>query len=251
MHLPDLQGLVGYAPTAHLEGLRLGLLPHLKQPYTLIREDDILAVRSQERRFGDVAVDFLSGKQHHRLRFGGGKGQDIAKACGLNKVSSVYVWDMTAGLGADTFVLASLGATVRAFERNPLVYELLVDGLRRAAQDDETAEIVSRIELVASDALGALRRGSDQPPQVIFLDPMFPSREKKALVKKEMQLFHDIVGADEDSNVLLEPALQLALNRVVVKRPRLAPLLAGREPSHQLIGKSGRFDIYAKARLGD
>lgn len=57
-------------------------------------------------------------------------------------------------------------------------------------------------------------------------------------------MFHQLVGADSDAGGLLEPALQVAENRVVVKRPKSAPFLANREPGLQLTGKSGRFDIY-------
>lgn len=70
-------------------------------------------------------------------------------------------------------------------------------------------------------------------PQVIHLDPMFPSRDKSALVKKEMRLFKPLVGADDDAPDLLAAALALATHRVVVKRPRKAPSIAGATPDLQ------------------
>jgi 16S rRNA (guanine1516-N2)-methyltransferase len=42
---------------------------------------------------------------------------------------------------------------------------------------------------------------------VIYLDPMFPHREKTALVKKEMRLFRPLVGDDPDAPALLQAAL--------------------------------------------
>lgn len=77
-----------------------------------------------------------------------------------------------------------------------------------------------------------------------YLDPMFPVRRSKAAVKKDMALFHTLVGPDEDADALLAPALALAQRRVVVKRPRIAPPLAGHQPGMILSGKSSRFDIY-------
>jgi 16S rRNA (guanine1516-N2)-methyltransferase len=59
-----------------------------------------------------------------------------------------------------------------------------------------------------------------------------------------MALFRTLVGSDADADVLLAPALDLASHRVVVKRPRLAPDLAGHKPSYRLEGKANRFDIY-------
>jgi 16S rRNA (guanine1516-N2)-methyltransferase len=48
---------------------------------------------------------------------------------------------------------------------------------------------------------------------------------------------------------LLGVALALATHRVVVKRPRKAPAIAGTQPGYALEGKSSRFDIYPKKSL--
>lgn len=64
-----------------------------------------------------------------------------------------------------------------------------------------------------------------------------------------MRLFRDIVGDDLDAAALLEAALQAATARVVVKRPRKAPVIEGPKPSYVLEGKSSRYDIYALAKV--
>ena len=81
---------------------------------------------------------------------------------------------------------------------------------------------------------------------MIYLDPMFPHRDKSSLVKKEMRVFQPLVGSDPDADALLDAALALATHRVVVKRPRKAPCLTGPAPGYTLEGKSSRFDIYPK-----
>ena len=78
---------------------------------------------------------------------------------------------------------------------------------------------------------------------------MFPHRDKSALVKKEMRLFRPVVGDDDDAPALLEAALALATHRVVVKRARKAPAIAGPKPAFVLEGNSSRFDIYPKKSL--
>lgn len=85
--------------------------------------------------------------------------------------------------------------------------------------------------------------------QVVYLDPMFPHNDKSALVKKEMRAFRPVVGDDLDADQLLDAALAIAENRVVVKRPRKAPFLADRKPSLQFQGKSSRYDIYPLKKL--
>ncbi len=64
-----------------------------------------LALAGDERQYGKpLSVDFVSGKAAHRRQFGGGRGQLVAKACGLTKGITPSVVDATAGLGRDAFV---------------------------------------------------------------------------------------------------------------------------------------------------
>ena len=195
-----------------------------------------------------ISIDFAAGKSQHRRLQGGGKGQDISKAIGLHKIQNPTVLDLTAGMGGDAFVLASLGAEVTMLERNTIVHALLDDAIDRAklVVDDELEEILTRLSLVKLSAMDYLESlNESELPDVIYFDPMFPSRNKTAQVKKEMQFFHDIVGDDEDSESVLLLALTKAEKRIVVKRPRLAEKLTKKlEPAFQIIGKSTRYDIY-------
>ncbi len=234
--------------------LALPLLPVECGPELLQRYPQILQISEKGLQLcqtgpkapGPVWVDFLSGAADHRRRFGGGAGQQIAKAVGIKSGVRPSVVDATAGLGQDGFVLATLGCRVTLLERNPVVGLLLEDGLRRAAADPECGNICDRLRLYRQDAIDWLTQQCGQSPaQVIYLDPMFPHRDKSALVKKEMRVFREVVGADDDAEKLLAAALATDPYRVVVKRPRKAPPIAGPQPSYVLEGKSGRFDIYA------
>ncbi|WP_390625227.1 class I SAM-dependent methyltransferase [Vibrio neonatus] len=205
-----------------------------------------------EAKLGAICVDFVTGAVAHRRKFGGGKGQAIAKAAGLNKGVMPTVLDGTAGLGRDAFVLASLGCKVQMIERNPVVAALLDDGLARAQQDPDIggwmSERMSLLHASSLDALSQLAQDNEfQRPDVIYLDPMYPhpeNKKKSALVKKEMRVFQTLVGADQDADGLLAPALQLATKRVVVKRPDYAQWLDGVKPSMAIETKKNRFDVY-------
>ncbi len=207
-----------------------------------------------------IKVNFTGGKAAHRRQFGGGRGQPIAKAVGL-QVARVtpHVFDATAGLGGDAFVLASLGCRVTMAERSPVAHALLSDGLQRARQvatlgaDTALLKILDNMTLLSIDSHRMLDSAGVFVADVVYLDPMFPERGKSAAVKKEMQAFHQLIGDDSDAATLLNLALKAAEYRVVVKRPRLAEPLGGRAPGHQLMGKSTRFDIYpvkALSKLG-
>ena len=197
-----------------------------------------------------VRANFCSARVNYRRQRGGGKGQMIAKAVGLNSTTAPKVFDATAGLGGDAFVLASLGCPVTMTERVPEIHALLTDGLRLAHEwgsenDQSLVSILKRMALVGSDAAKYMQTIEDaKKPEVVYLDPMFPQRTKSARVKKEMQVFHQLIGKDSDANLLLQIAQECAHRRVVVKRPRIAPYLAGLEPNYKLEGKSNRYDVY-------
>lgn len=198
---------------------------------------------------GPVRAEFVSGKAGYRREHGGGTGQLVAKAIGLHKTRApLHVVDATAGLGQDAFVLAGLGCRVTLFERNPVIHALLADGLARAALNTDCAPIIARMTLRAGSSkvwLEGLGRGEGEDvADIVYLDPMFPHRDKSALVKKEMQVFRTVVGDDDDSGELLAAALKAATYRVVVKRPRKAPSIEGPEPAARIEGKSSRYDIY-------
>lgn len=207
---------------------------------------------------GPVRVDFVGGKMGFRRQRQEAT-PDLVKAVGIKPGIRPLIWDLTAGLGQDAFILARQGCVVRMFERHPIVHALLADGLERARAaaaegDEELGAILQRMTLLAVDsheilAAPALPQGMGEKPQVIYIDTMFPERSKSAKVKKEMQLFQHLVGNDSDADQLLASALSAEPHRVVVKRPRHAPQLAGLAPSVEFKGKSVRFDVYALRRL--
>lgn len=198
-----------------------------------------------------IQVNFHTGSAAHRRQFGGGKGQMIAKAVGIQGQFRPRVLDATAGLGGDAFVLASLGCNVQLHERSPIAHALLADGLHRGRNyaeetgDNELSDILERMHLSHINSIGEPINDVD----VVYVDPMFPERKKSAAVNKSMQAFHSIIGKDEDSEALLAHTLAQPVKRVVVKRPRTAPVINGAKPSYALEGKSSRFDIYALKKL--
>ncbi|WP_232803041.1 class I SAM-dependent methyltransferase [Motilimonas sp. E26] len=200
-----------------------------------------------EPKLGAVAVDFVTGAAAHRRKFGGGKGQTIAKAIGIKAKAGLTVIDATAGLGRDAFVFASLGCQVTLVERSPVVAALLEDGLQRAYRDPEIgAWMQANMQLQFDSGIDWLAHAQ---ADVVYLDPMFPHKKKSALVKKEMRVFQHLVGPDLDADALLAPAMSAAQYRVVVKRPDYAPWLAQQKPTLAFTTKSNRFDVYVNKGL--
>ena len=233
--------------TEHPLPEHLAYAERLPQPpasgvYLCYTDDGLSLCRAGSK--GRVQADFTGGSANRRRLKGGG--ELIAKA--VNRAAQPAVWDATGGLGRDSFVLAGLGLAVRVYERQPVVYALLADGIVRALRQPETAETAACITLVQGDAAHLLREDAARlgKPDAVYLDPMYPERQKSAAVKKEMAYFHELLGLpDPDADAaLFQAALHTAKKRVVVKRPRLGEFLCDAKPAYQYTGKSTRFDVY-------
>ncbi len=183
-----------------------------------------------------------------RHRRQGGHNELLGRAVGVGKQRDLAVLDATAGLGRDSFVLADLGCRVILCERDPVLVEMLRAALARAAAGDDPwlSAVAGRMRLRPGEATN-LSPAELAGVVVIYLDPMFPPRDKRAAVKKEMALLQRLLGDGgngDGADRLLLWALRQAVARVVVKRPLRAPPLAGRAPSHTLAGKAVRYDVY-------
>ena len=151
--------------------------------------------------------------------------------------------DATAGLGYDSFILASLGAKVTLIERSEKMYKILQNGFNEGVSfGGEIKNIINRMNLLFGDSKDVLLKLS---PEVIMIDTMYKDRKKTALVKNNMRLVREIVGPDSDYIELLKVALNCAKNRVVLKQPRYAePIKEIRKCSHQILGKTIRYDKF-------
>lgn len=154
--------------------------------------------------------------------------------------------DATAGLGEDSFLLAAAGFTVQLYEYDSVIAELLDDALIRAKADPELCAIASRMTLHKEDSIEALRNVS-QKPDIVLLDPMFPERQKSALIKKKFQLLQKLEKPCSEEDALLEAALQSGAHRIIIKRPLKGPFLANKKPDYSLSGKAIRYDCIINA----
>ena len=203
-----------------------------------------LQLRKNGKGKGTLYVDFLSGAQTYRRLHGGGIKQPLARAVGIKSGIRPFILDVTAGLGNDAFLLATLGCRVSMVERSPVLAALLRDGLERAASDPELREIIeNRVTLLEGDGRTILA-DLQEKPDTIYMDPMYPHRNKSALNRQEMRIIRSLVGDDKDADQLLRAALLQANKRVVVKRPKGAPQIDKQIPSHVISMKNSRYDVY-------
>ncbi|MBA2709276.1 MAG: class I SAM-dependent methyltransferase [Tatlockia sp.] len=173
-----------------------------------------------------------------QVRRDAGKKQGLVRAC--KPAKGLRIIDATAGWGRDAAVLASFGAEVLMLERQPILAALLNDGLMRQNEQSKKNLKLTLKQVDSKDYLQSLT--PNDFPDVIYIDPMHPTRQKAALVKKDMQALQQLFGTDEDAHLLIELARKRALKRIVVKWPQhLSPIL---KPDLSIEGKVIRFDIW-------
>lgn len=182
-----------------------------------------------------------------RLRPDALSGELLVKAARVKGVAAPTLVDATAGLGQDSLLLAAAGFAVTLFECNPVIAAMLADAVERACEDSLLAEAASRMRVVEGDSVAGLR-GLSAPPDVVYLDPMFPGRTKSAAVKKKFQLLHRLEAPCDDERALLDAAIAARPRKVVVKRPLKGACLGGVKPDYELRGKAVRYDCFVIAR---
>ena len=204
---------------------------------TLAYHDGVLGLTDDALGHSPLVVDFIHGPVSFRSQQHLG-GEHLIKACQIKGQKSGAVLDATCGLGTDSFLLQQAGFNVTATEQHPVIHALLRDGLYRFQH--ATGE--GGFELHCGDARQLL---NEQPFDVIYLDPMFPTVSKSAKNKKTMQLFQRLHETSVDNaKDLLEWGTEQPCQRVVIKRPVKAPLINQRKPTFQILGKTCRFDAF-------
>jgi len=172
--------------------------------------------------------------------------KDGALAQALGRKTRTVV-DATTGWAQDSLHIFRMGYELICIERSPVMAELLADGFARLAQLDWMQRLnLESPQLLQGNAIELLAN-LESAPDCIYLDPMFPPKRKKsALAKKSMMVLRDLLGDDQDKELLFEAALSAAGKRVVVKSPDYAEPLGGK-PSQSFQGKLLRYDVYLKS----
>ena len=224
------------------------MLPAIDDPaVSLIRDERGLALVGEGMKLRCDLAGMLP-----RIKPGRLSRELLVRAARIKGVEQPRAIDATAGFGEDALLLAAAGFHVQLFEHDPVIAALLADGLARAAADPQLSLIASRMRLTCGDSVQALTARASMDvakPDVVYLDPMFPARQKSAAVKKKFQLLHHLEAPCTDEEGLLRAAIACGPRKVVIKRPAKGPYLAGIKPSYSIDGKAVRYDCIVPASM--
>ena len=155
--------------------------------------------------------------------------------------------DATAGMGEDAILLAASGYDVTMYEQNPVIAALLKDALRRAKKNPALRDTVERMHLVEGNSIELMPQQANKP-DLIYLDPMFPARQKSGLINKKLQLIQKLEHPCVEEEALLGAAFSAQPQKIIVKRPLKGACLAGREPNYTVKGKAIRYDCFVLSK---
>jgi len=183
----------------------------------------------------------------HRVSDGRLQHEMLVRAIKSNE-ESLKAIDATAGMGEDAFLIAAYGYDVTLYEQNPIIAVLLKDAIRRAKKNPILKDIVGRMHVVNENSIDYMSGNLDEV-DVIYLDPMFPSRQKSGLINKKLQLIQKLEPPCSTEKDLFEAAIKSGAKKIIVKRPLKSPHLAGRTPNYMLNGKAIRYDCYIDEKV--
>jgi 16S rRNA (guanine1516-N2)-methyltransferase len=188
-----------------------------------------------------IMINF-SSPDFQRKRASKARDIPLIRAVGLAKQNELTILDTCGGLGQDAALMASFGGQITVCERNSDLYTALQSAFATAKNLYRWGPAITLLHEDAQHYLQQLE--ADQFPDVIYIDPMYPHGPKNQRNKAAMRTLRELVGDDADADGLLQHAWGKAQQRIVVKRPKQAPLLNDQTPSFQYKGSSTRFDIY-------
>lgn len=202
-----------------------------------------------------LQVDFLKKKYHRTFT---PSNDLLCRACGWH-LGFRNIWDLTAGLAVDAVLLAQAGFEVRALERNRSLILLLRQALRAyrkvftaspqlfISPKSQLNKELNNIYFDWAESSEFLGQDHDEKllPDVVYYDPMYPTKNKTALPSKEMQVLRELNGMNEEDPEIVKKALHLNVKRVVIKRPLKANVIL-EKPTFQLSSKLVRYDVYAR-----
>ena len=157
--------------------------------------------------------------------------QPLYRALGVKGGELPFVLDATCGLAGDSLQLLAYGCRVHSWERHPIPGLMLLQ-----------AYVAWQHEVKSRWSLELTQFTVPSDIQVIYFDPMYSDVNKKALPRKEMRIFREVLGQDEDAQEVARK-LRHHGKRLIIKRPPKAdPLIEGVAFAQE--GKAVRLDVY-------
>ena len=165
----------------------------------------------------DGELFFHPNTAHLRIKnLRNGEGDRLIDALKISEGSKIL--DCTLGLGSDaiveSFIVGAAGKVV-ALEINPLIFEVVSQGLKNFSDDSShILEAMRRIEVFNADCAEFLKTCADNSFDAVYFDPMFRRPIKKSSGLNPIRPLADNRPLTKE---IIAEACRVAKNRVVMK----------------------------------
>ena len=190
-----------------------------------------------------LVIDFLDKKLAKKIA---NKKQNLLFKTFVSQKSqekNLTILDMTAGLGKDSFMLASFGFNVLGCEQNSCVYKALKNAKEELDKIDFA--VAKRLNFLEVNSFEFLKKTTDVFDYIYF-DPMFDAINDKTKAKKQMQFLRELTKTDNHEKQIVQ-SFNLARKKcakfVIFKRHKRDNYFA-KEHHSVLLANSVRFERY-------
>lgn len=209
------------------------------------KEDQIGILKGKQKL---ITVDWTEESLLKRFAQTSAK-EILIQALWSKKSKPTVLYDMTTGMGTDSFIASKFFQKLILVERNPIMHLLLQDGLRRALAHDKASKFAQKVTLLHADSQVVLSGNIEKnlpKPEVIYFDFMFENKKTQSTKNMEMlRALESQEGLHDESlqqRTLIETAIQTSA-RVVLKAKRL-PLVLTMAPKKVYSGKVVDYFVF-------
>jgi len=207
------------------------LLSQLSDTQNIKLTDKGYALISPDPKERDVLLDFETEFMQWKKTLTSFNSQPLYRALGVKGEKRPFVLDATCGLAGDSLQLLVFGCRVHSWERHPIPALMLLKAFENWHNPIKEKWSLELQDFTVPEGV-----------EVVYFDPMFKEANQKSLPRKEMRIFREVVGADEDA-IEVARKLKDLKRRLIIKRPlKSDPLIEN--PSFAQSGKAVRFDVY-------
>ncbi len=208
--------------------------------YFIYDTNGLSFIKDSKNPYEVLHVDFLKGTLGWRLKRVNHE-RNLRKALGKTD-KQLSIFDSTAGLLTDTMIFLSLGHKVVAVEQSKIIYSLVKDAILRAKNKIPELKNLIFLNDNSLDVYKRMSKGFD----VIYLDPMYPSlnkKNKKSGRLENIKKILEIENLTDSGENLVKDFFDLEYKKIILKRP-LKFRKNYSNINYQVLGKTTRFDIY-------
>lgn len=211
-------------------------------PLELYLDENILKAKTESKK--NIFCDFLEDKFLLEVRQNYSRGEGVYSFIKKDK-EPLKICDLTVGMGRDFFKFVFAGHNVTGYERNPLIYHLVNDGIKRFEESKKLKKIKNQFKRESFNFQFFLGEAQAKDSfDLIYYDPMFSDTSKKAAPKKKMQFLKEICVESDDSEKIKTALDFKPLCKTFVLKSSILPQELSFTPQREIKGKGFSYFIF-------